>query len=340
MSRKFGVSLRPSGEDSIDETVSIVKIADSLGLDSAWLLDSELICSDVYVNLAACALNTSKIMLSPGVTNVITRHAAVTANAIATVDKISGGRAVLGIGAGDSAVQGLGLKPASIKHTEDYITLVKKLFTGQYVDYGSKKIKIMSATGRKIPIHLSVSQRRMCELAGKIANGAIIIGSTNPALLKRQIEWIRKGMKDASRESDPFEMTYYVGFSVSKDSKKAKEEVRAFATSRARWFASWDVSLLPAELTKLKKQLDEIRPKYDFLEHMAVDAKHHGAVEDLLSEEMIDEFAVGGDTEYCIRKFRDIFEAGADRVVPLVLSHDRASVVRTFASEIAPALSK
>src|SRR3954468_10807700 len=74
------------------------------GWDGVSCIDSQNIGGDVYANLAVAASTTSRVELGPWVTNPATRHPAVTASAIATIDGLSRGRAVLGIGRGHAAL--------------------------------------------------------------------------------------------------------------------------------------------------------------------------------------------------------------------------------------------
>ena len=90
--------------------VPAAQAAERNGFDIFLLTDSQNLRGDVYTQLALCAKATSSIMLGTGVTNPITRHAAVTAASIMSVQAESDGRAILGIGRGDSAVLHIGRK--------------------------------------------------------------------------------------------------------------------------------------------------------------------------------------------------------------------------------------
>src|SRR3569832_2928648 len=95
--------------------------AEKAGFDGFGVVDSQNLAGDCYVALAMAAAAASRIKLGTAVTNPLTRHAAVTASAIATVQAESGGRAVLGIGRGDSALAHLGLAPAPVAVFERYL---------------------------------------------------------------------------------------------------------------------------------------------------------------------------------------------------------------------------
>ena len=94
--------------------VRMAQRAEADGFDGWFVVDSQNLAGDCYVALAQAAAATERIRLGTGVTNPYTRHPAVTASAIASVHAESGGRAVLGIGRGDSALAHLGLAPAPV----------------------------------------------------------------------------------------------------------------------------------------------------------------------------------------------------------------------------------
>ena len=88
--------------------------AEQRGWDGILFADSQNLAGDVYVTLALAAEATGRIAIGTGVTNPYTRHPAVTAASIATIQELTEGRAVLGIGRGDSALAYLGLAPAPV----------------------------------------------------------------------------------------------------------------------------------------------------------------------------------------------------------------------------------
>ena len=110
MRLQFGIGLLSS---DLRATAEQARLADDLGYDLVRIADSQCLFRDLYVALTLVALNTSRVKIGPGVTNPVTRHPTVTAGAIASIDELSGGRAILGLGAGDSAVLNIDEKPAS-----------------------------------------------------------------------------------------------------------------------------------------------------------------------------------------------------------------------------------
>src|SRR5260370_25878878 len=93
---------------------------------------------DVYVGLTVAAMGTKRIGLGTGVTNAVTRHPTVTANAMAAIGEISHGRAFLGLGAGDSALYGGGLKPQKVAAVEEASNFFLAVLGGREGELGGR----------------------------------------------------------------------------------------------------------------------------------------------------------------------------------------------------------
>ena len=118
----------------IDEW-QLIKVAEDLGYDRAWVPDSQMIWSDCYATLALAAQNTSRIKLGTGVAIPGTRIAPVTAHSIASVNRIAPGRVFLGIGTGHTAMRVMGMNPMKIRDFREYLRIVRSLLRGEEVEY-------------------------------------------------------------------------------------------------------------------------------------------------------------------------------------------------------------
>ena len=107
---------------------------EAAGWDGLSMVDSQNLAADPYVYLSLAATGTTTLGLMTGVTNVVTRHPAVTASSAFTVQSLSGGRFVLGIGRGDSALAHIGRSPARVAWFDRYLRTVTSYLNGQPVD--------------------------------------------------------------------------------------------------------------------------------------------------------------------------------------------------------------
>ncbi len=131
---KFDIGILAS--QPLPVIVEQVRLAESLGFDTAWIADTHLVCRELWVILTACAAATSRIRLGPGITVPHTRHISVTASAIATLHELAPGRLVLGIGTGGSASETMGLsvaKTARVGTLESMAHALRRLLGGESI---------------------------------------------------------------------------------------------------------------------------------------------------------------------------------------------------------------
>src|SRR3984957_6167939 len=107
---------------------------EELGFTHAWFYDTQMITADCFVAMGAAAIKTSTIRLGTGVLVPSNRLAAVTANALATLNGLAPGRIDFGIGTGFSARRAMGLGAMKLAEMEEYIRVVYALLRGEIVD--------------------------------------------------------------------------------------------------------------------------------------------------------------------------------------------------------------
>jgi 5,10-methylenetetrahydromethanopterin reductase len=273
------VSVGISPRQSFDSWASFVRGLETEGVGRVWVIDSQLAMKDVYAGLVVAALNTERIGLGTGVTNAVTRHPTVTANAIAAVAEISHGRAILGLGAGDSALYGIGLKPQKVAEVEEAIAYFRSQLEG-------------------IPIYLAVSQERMCHLAGRVTDGAIVMGPAQPDMVRQQVEWIESG-----GWRNDFEIAFIAPTSTD------IEDVRSWASTQARLLTHHKE--LPQSLVPFREEIARSAESYDYAEHLSMHAEHSAAV----SDELVRALGIVGTAEECAARLRELRLAGVDRFI-------------------------
>jgi 5,10-methylenetetrahydromethanopterin reductase len=269
------------------------------GVSRLWLIDSQLAMKDVYAGLALAALHTERMLLGTGVTNPLTRHPTVTATSIAAISELSGGRAVLGVGAGDSAVYGIGARPAKVAQMEEVLRFWRAVLSGGEGEWEGRSYRLPHLAA-PVKLYLAVSQPRMCALAGRLAAGAIVMGPSSPEFVRRQVGWIEDGIREAGRERSEVDICLMTTLAES------VEDVRSWASTEARLIA--DFAELPAGLEPYAEEIRRAKEEYDFSQHLSVHAGHQGAVSDGLARAL----AVSGSAEECAVRLRELLACGAD----------------------------
>lgn len=272
---------------------------EAAGVDRIWLIDSQLAMKDVYIGLALAALHTRKALLGTGVTNPLTRHPTVTAASIAALSELSEGRAVLGVGAGDSAVYGIGARPAKVAEMEDALTFWRAVLNGGEGEYQGRSYRLPHLAA-PVKLYVAVSQPRMCALAGRLADGAIVMGPSTPGFVRRQVGWLEDGLREAGRERSELDICLMTTLSEKVD------DVRSWASTEARLIA--DFAELPEGLEPFRDEIRRAKEEYDFSQHLSVHAGHRRAVSDELARAL----AVAGSAQECRQRLRELLGCGAD----------------------------
>src|SRR5438445_5726910 len=199
-SLNFGVGLFPT--EPLQKMIQLAKLSEELGLSHVWIGDSHLIWREAYVNMAAVALNTSKVKIGTGVTNPLTRHPSVVASAYVTLEEYSPGRMIVGIGLGDSSVETMGMKPAKLSYFEKTMQQMRELLVGKEVQLETGKIHLLHPCKNKVPIYIAASAPRMLELSGRIADVIIVLVGLADAYIAHAKEKIAEGARAAGRKRE------------------------------------------------------------------------------------------------------------------------------------------
>ncbi len=305
----FDVSVGISPRQSFESWAAFVSSLEAEGVRRIWVIDSQMAMKDMYAGLTVAALNTQRVGLGTGVTNAVTRHPTVTANAIAAIAEISSGRAVLGLGAGDSALYGIGLKPQKVAEMEEAIIFFREVFRGQEGHLGETRLRLPHVIG-VVPIFLAISQERMCDLAGRRADGAIVMGPAQPDMVRRQVAWIEAGLKAAGRNRSEFEIAFMATLSAELD------DVRSWASTQARLLTHYKE--LPESLRSFSDEIKRSAESYDYAEHLSTHAEHSATVSDDLARAL----AIVGTPEQSAARLQELRAAGVDAFIfPLAGRH-------------------
>ena len=318
-------------------TVDVAVQAERWGFDGLLLADSENLVGDPYVELALAARATERLLLGPAVTNPLTRHPAVTAAAIATLQVESEGRAILVFGRGDSAVLQLGLHPATTAELERGLIELQGFLRGEDVELeGGMQAHmgwIVTLHSSKVPVAVAATGPRTISVGVRHAEHVNFTVGADP----RRISWaIEEARCAAEGRDDGMSLGAFVNFAVNPDLRIARNLVRGSAAIFAHYASEGPLDVLPAEDRGVVKQLGAT---YDERSHGLSTANHAGT----LPDEFLDRFAVLGEAEHCVERLRELLQLGLERLIMVPGSRDAdpeliAESNARFASEVLPAL--
>lgn len=308
---KFGIELVPS--DPVSKIAAYTKSAEEQGFEYVWVTD-HYNNREVYTTLSVLALSTNRIKIGAGVTNPYTRSPVVTASSIASVNEISGGRAILGIGPGDKMTfESLGIageKPlTAVKETA---IVVRDLLAGKKVTFEGDTIRLKNAklsftdskktnVNMNIPIYIGAQGPKMLETAAAVGDGILINGS-HPDDFKAAAVQIQKGAQIAGKNPKDIDIAAYTCFSIDEDAEKAyaaTKTVVAFIIA-----GSADVLLERHGISQEnKKEIADAISNGDFK-----------GLNTIVTDSMSDRFAVAGDFEECMKKTKALESAGVTQL--------------------------
>jgi 5,10-methylenetetrahydromethanopterin reductase len=327
--------------------------AEAAGFDGITIVDSQNLSGDPYVSLAMAGSATERIKLGTGVTNPWTRHPAVTASSIATVHAVSGGRAVLGIGRGDSALAHLGFAPASVKVFDDYLRRLQGYLRGEEVPFEaganvatlglaevprSSKIEWLRP-GRfpKIPVDVAATGPKVIKLAAVVADRITFALGADPARLAWGMETAREARVEAGLDPE-MEFGAYVNVVPHNDPEVARRLGEGGLSLFARFQAMYGETVGPATEEE-RRTTEAIHDAYDMTRHSRAGSPQAGKI----TSGFASEFGIFGPSSYCVERLRGLIDMGMRRLMIVGGSRDAdpaeaSNAESRFVEEVLPAL--
>ena len=337
----FGISLVCDDLTAFPEWARTV---DESGYDVIGLTDSPALYPETYVTGVIAAQNTSRVRFGPRVTNPITRHPIVAASAIGSLDVLSGGRALFGIGAGDSAAHTAGARPARVKDVEDYLLAVRGLLQGEKMEYRGARLQMFTPP-RRVPMYVAAAGPKMLRMAGRVADGVIIGSGILPEVIADTLGHIRAGAESAGRDVNDLDLWWLCGARFAESRAEAEERMLTLTAAliNAHGQVTLGGKLIPPDILDDAQYLID---HYDFNAHIKHGPHAAGAdanAELLRSLPRLKEYAsrrylVGGTPSDCVDQIRAAGEAGARQFWWTVSFPDKMPFVRAFARDVIPAL--
>ena len=314
MARPLEFGLNRFDWTSTEAFAADVRRAEDLGFGYALIPWNPLSRPDPYMQLAVAAGQTSRIRLGLLLDNPVLHHPATSASSIATLDEISGGRALLTYGIGDTAVRWLGLPPARMSELGAATVLAKRLLAGEEVEVGAARPARLRHA-RPVPVWIAAGGPKTIEMAGGVADGVFLRVGRHPENLRTAMAGLRRGAMAAGRDPDDIGIGLILHTVTSDD----PAEIRPTARSMAAGFYEYSPALFeipglpwngPA-VDALKKQ---VYPDF----HHAPDLAASGNLVDFLDHETAVSFALSGTTHDIATQLRQAIEiiGRADIVVP------------------------
>ncbi len=326
---------------SIGETARRIE---DLGFDGMGFADTQIIYYDPYVAMGVAARATSRLRLRTMVSTPVTRHPSVMAAAIATVQQESAGRAVLGLGRGDSAATLIGEPAFTGDLFERYIVQVQGYLRGEEVVLDNGTRSRSDWIGRdpnlpKVPVDIAATGPRIIAMSARVAEGVSFSIGAEPERMKWAINCARQARKQAGMDPSTLRLGAFVPVLVHPDAAYARRFIRGSIAPIARFSAmsrTASEGIASAEDRAIVKEIGRV---YDMAGHGHAEASHINVITD----SFVDRWAVAGPSEYCIDRLAELVGTGLDSIVIGLSTRgmDNTEVGQAwtrFAHEVMPAL--
>jgi 5,10-methylenetetrahydromethanopterin reductase len=305
------------GSRPAPRVAEIARYAEARGFSHFWIPD-ERFFREVYSLCAVAAGATSEIQIGPCVTDPFTRHPALTAMAIATLDELSCGRATLGLGAGVSGFEELGIKrrkPA--RRVSESIHLIRRLLAGEPVELHGD---VLSFSGQlnftplrdQIPTYVAAGGPMMLRAGGMLADGVIIEGCVAPGTLERACDVVDLGASYVGRDPRALDIVARVDVAVDDSIDAAYDALRSRVARKLIAAGPGFVTFLARGLS-VSDELRELAAGAGY--GYSWDAKVLGEVGRALPHSFIDAFAIAATPSDLGAHLDALAERGATQIL-------------------------
>jgi alkanesulfonate monooxygenase SsuD/methylene tetrahydromethanopterin reductase-like flavin-dependent oxidoreductase (luciferase family) len=358
---KVGISITPGAN-----APGRVERAEAAGFDTAIFVDSPMIFGDPYVWMAASAVRTKRIRLMPGVTNPVIRNAAITASTLAALNMLAPDRVAMGIGVGFTGTGAMGLRPATLAHLEQYVVEVRGLLRGDATEITMGQVSVpmqflndgppFFRTFERLPVYMASAGPRSLELAGRIADGVILGGVIDTALVSACRDYINRGVAASGRSAQDVSLAVTPRVFLTDESGAGFEQLREALGARVLGPAS-NFSRI-AELSEAvspsltrafvaarsaayspSDEPDDADPRTRHLRaYRGYTSKLQPWQYDLVTPEVLEATALAGTPAMCLARLRILAAGGVSMAILSPASEQIDQVIEVFGREVIPHL--
>ena len=293
-------------ERSLQSVVTNASCAEQAGVESVWM--PEAWGRDAFLTLAAITRSTAHVKLGTGIVNVYSRSPAALAMSAATLDELSNGRAILGLGCSGRRVverwHGIQYE-RPLTRVRETVEIARLALSGAVTDFQGSVFHVsdfnlaMDRPQRKIPIYVAALGPKMLNLAGEIADGVLLY--LHPlSLIPNAIDVVRKGASKAGRQIDEVDVAALLPTAVSENRREARYGVARAIAYYVGGMGSYYRRLIGE--SGFESEASKISSAWGRGDRVSATAA--------VSDRLIDSVAVAGSPDECRRRLQDFRNSG------------------------------
>ena len=285
---------------AIKETADFIAECESAGFSGVGVHDHQHSGRDVFLTLALAAERTSRLTLYPATSNPVTRHDMVLASLAHSLEEIAPERVRLTIAPGYLAVGNIGRPRATVAAMRRSVTTIRRLLRGETVEFNGVETRLRNLSDPPTPVFMTAAGPRMVELAGEVADGALLLVGLHPKAVDAARRRLEIGAARAGRSLDGFQTIFITPTTVSDDGPSARRFPQ-------QWFRADQPYLKYPSSSNLV-----------WLREAGIDIADDFAPENIgddLASEICDAFGLFGTQTECLARLRRAeTESGVDHV--------------------------
>ena len=300
------VALRVPVGRCLPDLATFIARCEAAGFDGVGIHDHPSSGRDAYLALALACRATQRLQLFPATSSPLVRHPLVLASLAHSLDEIAPGRTYLTVAPGFISTRSVGKSRARVAVMREAIHDIRKLLAGESVEFGPTSTRLRNASATPTPVYLLAAGPRMIELAGEVADGALLMVGLHSAAIRAALRHLEQGAARAGRSLSGFPVVFVITLGLGS------------AEAGTRWVRSWFAPGQPflaypsaSNLHWLKEAGFELEPTHD-----------PAALGEDQARQIADAFGLFGPPERCAERLlqaRD--EAGVEHVF-LFPAHD------------------
>ncbi len=321
--------------EPLPRIVHLTRQAEEWGYSHIWYPNHKL-HRDLYVGTTVLAMASQRLEVGTFIAELYSLHPALVAAAIASIDELTGGRAILALGAGGTNFREIDLERRHpLRVMEDGVAIIRRLFGGETVNFEGDTFRLRDAKLQfpvrpDLPIWIATRGDSMLELAGRIADGVMIATYATPAGVRHAMEMIRRGAETVRRPFQRLRLASRVDTCISSSSKEARQAVKPMiarflaASYPDKGFVRQAGLEIPPALEKIVAEKKEAQTA----------ASGH-----LVPDEFVEPFTWAGTVEEVAAKVEAVVELGITDICILpqpLPDGSYESTIRSFIEDVIP----
>ena len=337
---KFGIEIPALPTSKI---IRLSVLGERMGFDTVWWTDHfsggppESIIPELFTVMAIMSHETKTVEVGSAVTDIRRRHPATIAQTVATLDDMSGGRTVLGLGSGEAT----NLFPVGISTKHMYgrlkegIQVIKMLwaadhahpanFKGRFYSLNNAFLQIKPERKPHPPIYVAAYGPKMLELAGEVGDGWIPFAHA-PETYAWALSILKDSLKKSGRTLEGYEVAYAPNATVSTDREAARSLILPIART--------GVAIMPQQFEMLLP--GRKHPGFRYSMAGTPDLKLVTGLKATIPEDTALKTVIWGTPDDCIEQIESFAKLGCNHLIFAIRGDDLEEVVKTFGTRVLP----